>query len=78
MTTTQYRTIFMKDLHKYPDWNIKEKFIESAMFLPYCERSGLPIDECELKECAAEKSHKSRVTAVEKAIIYKESQTIVP
>lgn len=80
MTTTQYKTIYLKDFDNYSsEWNIKTTFEESG-YKMYCERSDLPVELCENKECAELKTHKTRpkVSGVEKAIIYKKEQTVVP
>lgn len=72
MPTRQYKTIFLKDIDRYPDWQIRSTFTESARIL-VCERSHQPIDRCENVECASLRTHitRSRVTQVEKAIIEK-------
>jgi hypothetical protein len=87
MTTEQYRTIFYRDLHKYPEWDVKERFHESAIE-PYCARSGDILEHCKEEEClknlrngeAKDVAHRvrSRVTRVEKAIIVKKDQITVP
>ena len=69
----QYRTIHAKNLSDFPDLNIAQTFTESALKL-ICERTELPIDMCENKQCIEEKSHKTRplVSSIEELIIYKE------
>lgn len=79
MTTSQFKTIFFQDLPKFPDWKLIQTFTESAIEF-YCDRSKLPLEDCENIECSKEHGHKtrSRVTEVKKAVIAKTEQTVVP
>ena len=73
--TTQYKTIFLKDLDKHVNWKVKEQYDESALE-PYCVRSGLSIPQCKDDKCkdiGGIHMTKSRVGKVQKAVIFKET-----
>jgi hypothetical protein len=79
MTNCQYKTIYANEVDKYPNWDVVSRYVESARTL-ICERSDLPIKDCEKTECSDLKTHKTRskVTEVEKAVIRKTESLIVP
>lgn len=72
MPSFQYQKVPVKDLDKYPGWEILTTTTERSTKF-YCERSQLSLDKCEDVECARLGTHrtKTKVEDVEFATIRK-------